>query len=759
MFRALFSELLPFKQTVEQEPLLDISGLQKSIVWIAEDLPDWSAELSSTLHVTIMHCHIARASQLLGSNNYIVVYDAQNRFDVNVFAAAIDTVIGGGLFVLLRSSTGVENSSRKNQASNSYYDAFFQARLKDYSGSNSSQLILADVGALDNELKKIAVNTIDTAVAQQHEAKTTKVEARDSRAVIESVIEGNIAGVIHSNALSIAQANSKQKDFVASASEQFQRSSSASCCLLTSKRGRGKSTALAWFVQAWLEKNPQGVVWLCAPSRKQVAAQYSIWNAYLGKAASQIEFHSVDELLSRIANHSTERIERLQGERLQGHTLVVIDEAAAISLALLKQLAALNFPLVLATTTLGYEGSGRGFLLRFRKYLKNAYKIFKEYELTEPLRWSKLDKLEGFVEEVSGLGWESKAESALSKKHKDEPSKIQLRKVGAPSLLADIELLRSVYGLLVDAHYQTKPSDLQRLLDDPCIHIWVAFNEQGQVYGVLQAVQEGGFASAGQADLANDVARGVRRPAGNLVAQRLAFYYQDASWCNWQSLRVMRIVVKNSEQRKGVGSLLITAMKSWMQQKSLDYWSSSFGYANSLEKFWSAQGAKIAYLGSRIDKASGNHNSMVVAPLTIAESIDSVQRQFEREHSARLRYIDDEYIADIKGIGGQALMDSSTQSCSVEASVLSIKEQSRLNRFIERQWDWDSALPLILIALEQIVSDKLEASPSAQNLLDQFKGFAPNWKKMAYHYQLTGKSDLVDFIRVFLAESLSISAD
>ena len=754
LFREIFSELLGFKHAIEPEPVLDINSSENSIVWIAEDLPDWSAKVSSTLHVPIMHCHIARATQLLGSNNRIVVYDAQNKFDVNTLAAAIDTVIGGGLFILCRSAAGVENSFRKNQAINSFYDAFFETCLKDCAASYPSQLIIADIAALDDEFKQIAVDKIGTVVEPQQVAKTAKFELRDSQAVIELEEKGGGASVIHPKMLSIVEANSKQKRFIASVVEQFERSSSASCCLLTSKRGRGKSTALAWLVQAWLEKNPQGMVWLSAPSRKQVAAQYSIWNAYLGKAVSQIEFHSVDELLSRIANRSVESI-----ERLQENTLVVIDEAAAISLALLKHLAELKFPLVLATTTLGYEGSGRGFLLRFRNYLKDTYTVFKEYELTEPLRWSKLDKLEGFVEEISGLGWESKTESIQSNKNKQDLPKIQIRKIDVSSLLTDIELLRSVYGLLVDAHYQTKPSDLQRLLDDPSIHIWLALDEQGQIYGVLQAIQEGGFTSAGRADLANGVVRGVRRPAGNLVAQRLAFYYQDARWCNWHSLRVMRIVVKHSVQRQGVGSLLITAMQNWMQKKGLDYWSSSFGYTKNLEKFWSAQEAKIIYLGSRVDKASGNYNAMVVAPLTIAAILDSVKLQFEREYLARLRYIDTAHVLDMPEEEDMASSCSISSRPSAEANILSAKEQSRLIRFVDRQWDWDSALPLILIALEQIASDNIHESRPAQILLEQFKAFAPNWKKMASYYQLTGKSDLADFIRVFLAQSLRIGAD
>lgn len=76
------------------------------------------------------------------------------------------------------------------------------------------------------------------------------------------------------------------------------------------------------------------------------------------------------------------------GEALPGWLL--IDEAAAIPTPLLQRLIA-AFPHVLMTTTVqGYEGTGRGFLLKFCTALPDC----RIHRLDRPLRWASGDPLE-----------------------------------------------------------------------------------------------------------------------------------------------------------------------------------------------------------------------------------------------------------------------------------------------------------------------------------------------------------------------------
>jgi tRNA(Met) cytidine acetyltransferase len=63
---------------------------------------------------------------------------------------------------------------------------------------------------------------------------------------------------------------------------------------------------------------------------------------------------------------------------------LIVDEAAAIPAPLLRQLVA-RFPRTLLTTTVqGYEGTGRGFLLKFC-----ASFPLRQFSLLDPIRWAR----------------------------------------------------------------------------------------------------------------------------------------------------------------------------------------------------------------------------------------------------------------------------------------------------------------------------------------------------------------------------------
>ncbi len=75
---------------------------------------------------------------------------------------------------------------------------------------------------------------------------------------------------------------------------------------------------------------------------------------------------------------------------------LIVDEAAAIAAPILTQLAA-RFPRVLLTTTVqGYEGTGRGFILKFCARLERV----RYFTLDEPLRWSRQDPLEQWLNQA-----------------------------------------------------------------------------------------------------------------------------------------------------------------------------------------------------------------------------------------------------------------------------------------------------------------------------------------------------------------------
>ena len=93
----------------------------------------------------------------------------------------------------------------------------------------------------------------------------------------------------------------------------------------------------------------------------------------------------------------------LASERPESH-LVLVDAAATISVPLLVDLL-LNSPRILfATTVHGYEGTGRGFAIRFRDELDAHRPAWREVRLTEPIRWADGDPIEDFIGRALVLG-------------------------------------------------------------------------------------------------------------------------------------------------------------------------------------------------------------------------------------------------------------------------------------------------------------------------------------------------------------------
>ncbi len=75
---------------------------------------------------------------------------------------------------------------------------------------------------------------------------------------------------------------------------------------------------------------------------------------------------------------------------------LIVDEAAAIPAPLLRQLVS-RFPRTLLTTTVqGYEGTGRGFLLKFCASLP----YLQLFSLSAPIRWAAGCPLESAISQL-----------------------------------------------------------------------------------------------------------------------------------------------------------------------------------------------------------------------------------------------------------------------------------------------------------------------------------------------------------------------
>ncbi|AHG18964.1 methionine tRNA cytidine acetyltransferase [Chania multitudinisentens RB-25] len=344
--------------------------------------------------------------------------------------------------------------------------------------------------------------------------------------------------------------------------------------VLTAARGRGKSTLAGMLVAA----SPL-TCWLTGPSRAatEVASEW---------AGGKAVFWAPDALLHHCAAH-----------RVSDVGWLLVDEAAAIPGPLLQQLVN-YFPRVLLTTTVqGYEGTGRGFLLKFCAALPQ----WQPLSLQQPIRWSAGDALERIIDNALLFNEEppwSAANQALS-----------ITPLEQAELCADPQRLKRFYALLSSAHYRTSPLDLRRLMDAPGMHFSAA-SQANEIVGALWLVDEGGL----PAELAHEVWAGRRRPRGNLVAQSLAAHGGHWWAPTLRSRRITRIAVLPELRQQGIASRLIEQQKQCSQ--GLDFLSVSFGYTEPLWRFWQSCGFTLVRIGSKPEASSGCYTAMALLPLS-----------------------------------------------------------------------------------------------------------------------------------------------
>ena len=372
--------------------------------------------------------------------------------------------------------------------------------------------------------------------------------------------------------------------------------------IVTAKRGRGKSALAGLLAKQQLAQN-QPVI-LTAPNKSAV----NIFNEFAG---AEITFMPPDELSQNLSDAP---------QQFADHWLFV-DEAAMIPLDILFRLTKAFKRVVLTTTIHSYEGTGRGFLLKF---MAKTDRTLCHVELFMPLRWQADDKLEAFIDDLLLCDCEDR----LPQPPYDEALAEQLQISHCERIPHD--QIESVYGLLTLAHYRTSPLDLRRLLDAPQQQFYLA-QVQNSLLGCVWAVPEGGLADK---TLIRQIRRGERRPRGNLVAQMLCFQAGLEEACEFRSLRISRIAVQPNWQQQGLGQRLITRMKQQQikQQGAVDFLSVSFGYTPELLAFWQKCGFILVHFSESKEASSGCYSVVALCPLSEEGRVfvQRAEKQFQR---------------------------------------------------------------------------------------------------------------------------------
>lgn len=499
--------------------------------------------------------------------------------------------------------------------------------------------------------------------------------------------------------------------------------------VITADRGRGKSSALG-IASAEVIRNSNKKILVTAPSKSAVStlierASDELQSPFAGSRLESetggcIEYVAPDELLRSMPSCD----------------LLLVDEASAIPLPLLKQMVDNYHRVCFSTTVHGYEGCGRGFSLKFEPWLEQNRPGWKALRLSQPIRWNPEDPLEAWLFDAFLLNAE--VESLVANMN----AKLKCARIEINELLQNRALLAECFGLLVNAHYQTSPNDLVQLLNDSLVSVYRA-SLNGKSLAVLLAVEEGGLDKG----LVHNVMIGQRRPAGHLVPVALANHLATEDVAIEKSVRVMRIAVHPELQGEGIGSLLLDYVAG-AQPSSISYMSTSFGATAQLLRFWTINGFEVVRLGTKQDQASGCFSSILIKPLN--NSLAWLQSGTSQMGEALLDTASDYHLNLQTNLLFELLKNSSID--------VSHTHRSLLNNYIKGGNGFETCRG----PLARVIVYTLNRTPEA--CFDKNWGFIlsasikkMSWADLATKFGFSGRKQAEKALREAISEKLSVN--
>jgi tRNA(Met) cytidine acetyltransferase len=643
---------------------------------------------------------------LLGQELDILIVNAWQGFDPDYFGQATGAIRGGGLLVLLTPELDAwpefddPQSERLNVAlyPASGIQGRFIKHLVKIIRSDTKVIVIREGDPLPD------LNILNTANDKSQSAITSTLDQQQAIEAIIKVVTGQ-----------------RRRPVV-----------------LTSDRGRGKSAAFG-FAAAELMKQGNDNIIVTGPSIQATNALFKHAGQQLVGAhskrglltwnAASIKFIPPDDLVD--GQYETD--------------LLLVDEAAAIPTPILQALLA-RFPrIAFATTVHGYEGTGRGFAVRFHQILDTQTRGWKAVSLETPIRWAANDPVEHLVSKMLLLDAEAAPDVAIEDA---KPGLCQIEKLERDKLINDETLLSELFGLLVLAHYRTRPFDLRHLLDGQNVSVYVT-RYKGHIVAVALVSEEGGF----NAEISGQIRLGNARPHGHLLPEILAAHLGLDQAPQLKCARVMRIAVHPCVRQHGLGAALLKAVIDDAIKRNLDYVGSSFGATLDLLRFWCQSDFIPVRLSIKRGATSGEHSAVLLQGLNKSgnELVNYARNRFEKhifhQLSDPLRDIDPD-------IAMQLLLTSRPH----QASQLDEADRQDLSDFATGNRLYETCMGPV----HQLVKDSVLQNNAISHLTEQENKLlivrvlqGRDWQAASLVAGLEGRKQAIDLLRKIVAKLMN----
>ncbi|MEW6998459.1 tRNA(Met) cytidine acetyltransferase TmcA [Colwelliaceae bacterium BS250] len=647
--------------------------------------------------IDLPHISAKNYRQFLGTEQQSIFFTITDDFQVDAFAALSGTIIAGGVMYLSITPEFIDTS-------------LFSQRFISIANAQSNIIVTTQTNQMaisPEEFTDVEVDSIERS-SDMINKHSYSITAEQSHAVdkILHVVNGH-----------------RNRPLV-----------------LTADRGRGKSTALAIAAAEILQQANKQII-ISAPHPDALAIFFKHLKLLL--PINSVTEHGHHQLSYQTSQLNFVPLDALVSNKPNCH-LLMIDEAAGVPLPILRLLLSYYHRQVFVSTIHGYEGAGRGFSGKFLKELKLLRPEGQHLHIKQPIRWRDGDPLEQFT--FSSLLLNAELKTA----HYDATQDVQYQFIGATKLFADETLLQQVFSLLVTAHYQTKPSDLKMLLDNPNVSVALIQQRDTQannILGVALLLTEGGIST----DLSQKVKQSLRRIRGHLIPQSLLVHSGVEQAFNFSYQRVVRIAIHPEIQQQGLGSKLLNYCQQQAAQQGSDFIASSFGANSQLMQYWFNNHYKVARLGFTKDAASGEHSAMVLKALTpnAEQLLKDVNHNFQQSLNY---YLTDEYKnlptdLVITLLNKQQIIGSvnqqDRQACADFAQGYRVLSSCApaLNRYLRYMLTNNSV---------HCLQDRLGLAVLIRKVIQKH-----NVEQICDEFSLTGKKALIATLRSYVGEHLS----
>lgn len=563
----------------------------------ANDLDPFEAFLSNQ---NIRYVYYKESEKVLGQTCGMLVLQDFEGLTPNLMARTIETVEGGGLVIML-----LKSMSSLKQLYTMTMDVHSRYRTEAHSDvvarfNERFLLSLTDCQnclVVDDELNVLPISGARHVKRlppkDEEEISPEEQELKDLK---ESLVDTQPAGSLVALAKTVNQAESILRFIDAIAEKTFD-----STVALTAGRGRGKSAALGIAISAAIAQDYSNI-FVTSPTPENLKTLFEFilkgfdamgYNDKLDYDIIQSTNPSFNKAIVRIdvkrSGHrqTIQYIAPTDSHVLGQAELVIIDEAAAIPLPVVKKLLG-PYLVFMASTINGYEGTGRSLSLKLIQQLREqsngsktksdelhiSNRSLVEVTLNEPIRYSPGDPVESWLNKLLCLDAKIPKNSKYSSRGTPHPNECSLYYINRDTLFSydpvSEAFLQRMMALFVSSHYKNSPNDLQLMSDAPAHQLFALFGpdvgKDASIPTPLCVIQLALEGEISKAAIKSSLSKGIRG-GGDLIPWLVSQQFQDDDFASLSGARIVRIATHPDYQKMGYGSKALELLTDYFNGK------------------------------------------------------------------------------------------------------------------------------------------------------------------------------------------------